>query len=54
MVDLDKVEACPECGSDNIVHVEDKDEIVCKSCGAIFAELTKEDEKKFERVSDVI
>ena len=54
MVDLEKVNECPECGSTNIVHVEDKDEIVCKDCGAIFAELDPEDEKKFEDASEVI
>lgn len=54
MVDIEKINACPECGSTNIVHIEEKDEIVCKDCGAIFAELSKEDEKKFEDVSDVI
>ena len=54
MVDVKKIEACPECGSINIVHIEDKDEVVCKDCGAIFAELGKKDEKKFEKASDVI
>lgn len=54
MVDVEKIEACPECGSTNIVHIEDKDEVVCKDCGAIFAELGKKDEKKFEKASDVI
>jgi len=54
MVDVNKINACPECGSSNIVHIEDKNEIVCKDCGAIFAELGKEDEKKFEKASDVI
>ncbi len=54
MVDVNKINACPECGSANIVHIKDKNEIVCKDCGAIFVELGKEDEKKFEKASDVI
>ena len=54
MVDLEKISECPECGSKNIAYLKDKDEIVCRDCGAIFAELTKDDQKKFEDASEVI
>ena len=54
MVKLSEVKACPECGSSNIVYKEKEDEIVCQECGAIFSELTQEQEKKFEKASDVI
>ena len=54
MVDVEKIGACPECGSTNIIHNEEKDEVVCQDCGAIFAELSKEAEEKFEKASDVI
>ena len=54
MVDMDKIKACPECGSSNIIHKKNKEEIVCKVCGMIFDELIPEDEKKFEDASDVI
>ena len=53
-MELKDVKQCPECGSDDIVYNEKKDEIICKSCGAIFSELTPEMEKKFEKASDVI
>ena len=54
MVDLAKVKQCPECGSSNILYKEKESEIVCKDCGMIFSELTPEQEKKFEKASDVI
>lgn len=54
MVNLSKVKQCPECGSDNIIYKKKEDEIVCKDCGLIFSELTPEQEKKFEKASDVI
>lgn len=53
-VDLSKAKACPECGSPNISYNKEKDEIVCRDCGGIFSELTPEQEKKFEKASDVI
>jgi len=54
MVDLEKLNACPECGSNNVLYKKVEDEIICKDCGAIFSELTKEDEEDFEDASDVI
>jgi len=39
---------CPECGSNNVYYDKEKDEIVCRDCGAIFAELTPKEEKEFE------
>ena len=53
-MDLSKVKQCPECGSSNIIFKQDKDQIVCKDCGGIFSELTPEQQKKFEKASDVI
>ena len=54
MVELSKVKQCPECGSNNIIYKKEEDEIICKDCGMIFSELTPEQEKKFEKASDVI
>lgn len=41
---------CAECGSDNVSYDRDKDQLLCKDCGAIFEELTGEDEDDFEEV----
>jgi|TARA_Y100000310_G_C20463422_1_gene706433 transcription initiation factor TFIIIB Brf1 subunit/transcription initiation factor TFIIB len=47
-----KKNECPECASKN-VHFNKKDEqIICRDCGAIFEELTPEEEKKFEKAHD--
>ena len=54
MVDLSKIKQCPECGSSNVSYKEKEDKLYCNDCGEIFAELTPEQEKKFEKVSDVI
>ena len=53
-IDLKKVKACPECGASDIVYNDDRKEILCKSCGLLFTELTPEQEKEFEKASDVI
>ncbi|MBS3121638.1 hypothetical protein J4434_02025 [Candidatus Woesearchaeota archaeon] len=49
-----KLRQCPECGSDNVKYMEKEDKLYCNDCGEIFAVLTKKQEKKFEKVSDVI
>jgi transcription initiation factor TFIIIB Brf1 subunit/transcription initiation factor TFIIB len=54
MVKLSKIKACPECGSDNIIYDKKKGEIVCEECGAIFSELSPDEEQRFEDASDVI
>lgn len=41
---------CPECGSDNVVIGKMTGNTICQDCGAIFAGLTPEVEKKFEEV----
>jgi len=53
-IKLDSITACPECGSENISYSKKEDQIVCKDCGGIFSELTPDQEKKFERVSEVL
>jgi transcription initiation factor TFIIIB Brf1 subunit/transcription initiation factor TFIIB len=52
--DVKDVKACPECGSANIVCNEDKQQVICKDCGAIYEPLTSKDEKNLEDASDVI
>lgn len=43
---------CQECGSTNVVYDKDKDETICQECGAVFAELTPKEEKKFEKAHE--
>ncbi len=47
-----KKDECPECGSNRVVYNKKTQQIVCKACGAIFEELTPEQEKKFERAHE--
>ena len=54
MVELSKLKNCPECGSDNVKYVKEEDALYCNDCGEVFRELTPEQEKKFEKVSDII
>jgi len=53
-MELSKIKQCVECGSNNIFYDKKKKEILCRDCGAIFSELTPEQEKKLEKASDVI
>lgn len=54
MVKASKIMKCPECGSSNVKYVKAEDKLYCNDCGEIFAELTRKEEKKFEKASDVI
>ena len=51
---VEKIKACPECGSTNVHYSKELDALLCRDCGAEFSELNPEDEKKFEKASDVI
>ena len=44
-----KKSECAECGSGNVVYNKKTQQILCKDCGAIFEELTPQDEKKYEK-----
>ncbi len=50
----EKLKECPECGSDNIVYKRKEDQLACQECGAIFEELSPDDEKDFENASEVM
>ena len=52
-IKLSRLRFCPECGSDNIHYVEERDELVCRTCGGIFSHLTPEQEEKFAEVMKV-
>ena len=43
---------CRECGSTNVVFMSSTSQTICQECGAIFAPLAPEDEKKFEKVKE--
>lgn len=51
---LKEVNQCPQCGSSNIIYSGQKDEIICKDCGAITSELTPDMQKKLEKASEVL
>lgn len=51
---LDEIKFCPECGTDNIVYNEKAAEIICQDCGAIFSELTPEQQAKYEQASEIL
>ena len=44
-----KKDECAECGSNNVIYNKKTQQIVYKDCGAIFEELTPEEEKKYEK-----
>tara|TARA_Y100000310_G_scaffold151938_1_gene151522 strand:+ start:3388 stop:3555 length:168 start_codon:yes stop_codon:yes gene_type:complete len=47
--DIHEVNACPDCGSSNIIHNDRKQQVICKDCGLIFEPLSPKDESKFEK-----
>jgi transcription initiation factor TFIIIB Brf1 subunit/transcription initiation factor TFIIB len=51
--DIKEVKECPECGSDNIVHNENKQQVICRACGVIFEPMVPEREEKFEKAAGI-
>ncbi|MBD3309969.1 hypothetical protein GF351_01985 [Candidatus Woesearchaeota archaeon] len=49
--DIKEVKTCPDCASQNIIHNEDKTQVICKDCGLIFEPLAPKDEAKYEKVA---
>lgn len=47
-----KENECAECASNNVHYNEKTQQIICRDCGAIFEELTPDEEKKFEDAHD--
>jgi len=48
VIRLSQLRYCPDCGSDNIHYIEERDELVCRTCGGIFSHLTPEQETRFK------
>jgi len=40
------IKECPDCGSDNIIYDDNKDQVICKDCGLIYKPLTGEKKKR--------
>ena len=47
-----KLDECAECASKNVHFNKKSQQLICRDCGAVFEELTPEDEKKFEKAHD--
>jgi len=45
---VEEFRECPDCASMNIVHNIEKDQLICKDCGLIFAPLAPGEEERFE------
>jgi len=43
-------QSCGECGSDNVIYKRDEDQVICQDCGAIFEELSPDEEDDYEEV----
>lgn len=42
---IEEIKNCPTCGSDNLVHISSRDQIVCRDCGVVhepFSSVSKE------------
>jgi len=31
-----EVKECPDCASDNIIHDDERDQVICRDCGLIY------------------
>ena len=47
--DINEVKECPECGSNNISHKEEKQQVICRDCGCIYEPLTPKEEEQLEK-----
>lgn len=51
--DIREIKTCPDCGTENLSYLDDKQQVVCRECGLIFEPLTPEEEEKFERTHNI-
>ena len=51
ITNINEVNECPECGSDDITRNEKKQQIICRACGMIFEPMAPEREEKFEKAA---
>ena len=51
--DITEIKECPDCGSLNIQHNAEKQQIICLDCGLIYQPLPPEIQQKFEESHEV-
>ena len=47
--DIHDFKECPECGGVDIIYNDEKQQIICRSCGLIYEPLLEKEEKEFEK-----
>lgn len=52
-MDIKEIKECPDCASSNIVHSEEREQIICRECGLIYEPLTPADENRFESAHEM-
>ena len=52
-MDIKEIKECPDCASSNIVHSEEREQIICRECGLIYEPLTPADESQFEEAHEL-
>ncbi len=45
---VEEFRECPDCASMNVVHSLNREQLICKDCGLIFAPLAPGEEERFE------
>jgi len=45
---IQQIKECPDCASSNIVHNDEREEVICRECGLIFEPLAPQMEEAFE------
>ena len=51
--DINEIRECPDCASTNIVHNQDREQVICRECGLIFEPLAPAMEKAFEKTHQI-
>ncbi|RJQ21819.1 hypothetical protein C4580_01500 [Candidatus Woesearchaeota archaeon] len=51
-MDIREIKECPDCASPNIVHSEEREQIICRECGLIYEPLTPAEEHRFEQAHE--
>ena len=49
--DIHEVKNCPECGSLNITHNDNKQQVICKDCGMIYEPMAPKREAQFKKAA---
>ncbi|MBI4146317.1 hypothetical protein HY489_03190 [Candidatus Woesearchaeota archaeon] len=52
-MDIKQLNECPDCASSNVVHSQERDQLICRDCGLIYEPLTPAAQSEFAKTHNI-